>query len=245
MYLKCRHYFSHLNLNFSGQSTCRYSVCSDIFHLFSDKHLRQECSQYKDIRQQINTGDTHPLKQGATSKTIYSSIFSPEHSGISDQLELINKVTQDQRDGKHALSEDIVPLIFMGSAEDNFAFHFIYEDKEEGTSKVVGSFTIKMGYAYNEKQAKIWFRIGYFGTATPSSDGYNQKDNLPHSTYEKICTRDHFIHQASKKKNATESQQKSFIDSEYQKYLEKGTEMEKDTFNTWIDNYQYRETQQE
>ena len=33
----------------------------------------------------------------------------------------------------------------MGLAEDNFAFRFIFEDKEEGTSKVVGSFTSQTG----------------------------------------------------------------------------------------------------
>ena len=125
MYLKLPHYFSHFNSNFSGRFACGYSVCEDIFKLFSDKCIRLETPRYEDIWQQINTGDAHPLKHGATSKNVYASKFTSQHSGISDQLQLIENVTQDQRDGKHTLSEYIVHSIAMGSAEDNFAFHFV------------------------------------------------------------------------------------------------------------------------
>ena len=218
-------------------------MCSDIFNLFSDRRLRLEGPQYEDIRKQIIAGNTHPLKHGATTKNIHSSIFCPEHSGISNQLDLINKLTQDQRDGKHTLSEHIIHSIFMGAAEDNFAFCFVYKHKEEGVSKVLGSFKSKMGDVYNQKEAEIWFRIGYVGTATPSSNGYDKEQDLPHGTYEEICKRDHFVHQASKKRGTTDSEQKSFIDSNYQGYLEKGTELEEDTYKTWRDNHQYRETQ--
>ena len=115
-------------------------------------------------------------------KTFTLPIFVPDHSGISNQLDLINKVTQDHRDGKHALSEHLIHSIFVGLAEDNFAFRFIYVDKEEGVSKVLGSFTSQTGQVYNQKKAEIWFEIGYFGTATPSSNRYDKEEDLPHST---------------------------------------------------------------
>ena len=100
-------------------------MCEDIFKLFSDTRLRIETPRYQDICWQIKQGDSHPLKHRATSKNLYASKFSSKHSGISDQLKLIEEVTQDQRDGKHTLSEYIIHLITMGSAEDNFTFCFI------------------------------------------------------------------------------------------------------------------------
>ena len=209
------------------------------------KCIRLETPRYKDIWRQINIGDSHPLKHGATSKNVYASKFTSKHSGISDQLQLIEKVTQDQRDGKHALSEYVIHSIAMGSAEDNFAFRFVFKDKEEGMSKVVGFFTSQTGDVYNQKQAEIWFGIGFFGTATPSGNGYDKKHDLNHGTYEEICTRDHFMYESSKRKYTTEEQQKSFVDSNYQEFLETSTKMEKQTFDSWTQNHTYRETRQQ
>ena len=193
----------------------------------------------------MNQGDLHPLKHSATSKNPFISIFCSKYSGISDQLKLIEQVTQDQRDGKHPLSKYIIHSITMGSAEDDFAFHFIFKDKEEGTPKVVGSFTSQTGDVYNQKQADIWFRIGFFGTATPSGDGYDKTHDLICGTYEEICTRDHFIFEASKRKNATEQERKSFANSNYQEFRETTTDFEKQTFDTWKQNHTYRETQRQ
>ena len=133
----------------------------------------------------------------------------------------------------------------MGSAKDDFVFHFIFQDKEEGAPKVVGSFTSQMGDIYNQKQADIWFRIGFFGTATPSGYGYDKTHDLIGGTYEEICTRDHFVFEASKRKNTTEQERKSFADSNYQEFLETTTNFEKQTFNTWKQNHTYRETQRQ
>ena len=88
----------------------------------------------------------------------------------------------------------------MGSAEDDFAFRFVFQDKEEGVPKVMGSFTSQMGDVYNQKQADIWFGIGFFGTATPSGDRYDKTHDLICGTYEEIYTRDHFVFEASKRK---------------------------------------------
>ena len=134
-------------------------------------------------------------------------------------MQLIEKVTQNQRDCKHKLSKYIVHSITIGSAEDNFPFCFVFEDKEEGASKVMGSFTSQMGDIYNQKQAEIWFGIGFFGTATPSGNGYDKNHNFTCGTYEEICTRDHFVYESSKRKYATEEQWKSFTDSNYQEFL--------------------------
>ena len=152
-------------------------MCEDIFKLFSDTRLWIETPRYQDIRRQIKQDDSHPLKHGATSKNPYASKFSSKHSGISDQLKLVEEVTQDQRDGKHALSKYIIHSITMGSA-----FHYVFKDKEEGASKIVGSFTSQMGDVYNQKQAEIWFRISFFGTATPSGNWYDTTHDLSHGT---------------------------------------------------------------
>ena len=193
---------SFSTFHFSGQSTCGYSVCADIFAFFSDTRLRIQTPKYQDIWDKINQGDSHPLKHGGTSKNPYASIFCSKYSGISDQVKLIEQVTQDQRDGKHPLSKYIVHSITMGSAEDDFSFRFVFQDKEEGAPKVMGSFTSQTGEIYNQKQADIWFGIGFFGTATPSGDRYDKTDDIIHGTYKEICTRDHFIFEASKRKNS-------------------------------------------
>ena len=62
--------------------------------------------------------------------------------------------------------------------------------------------------------------------------------------YEEICTRDHFVHQASKKRSSTDAEWKTIVDTYYQRYLEKVIKLEEDTYKTWTDNHQYRETQQ-
>ena len=83
----------------------------------------------------------------------------------------------------------------------------------------------------------------FFGTTTPSGDGYDKTHHLIHGTYEEICTRDHFVFKASKRKNTIEQEQKSFADSYYQEFLETTTDFEKQTFDTWKQNHTYRETQ--
>ena len=69
----------------------------------------------------------HPLKHGCTSKNLYAPIFCSKYSGISNQLKLIEQVTQDQRDGKHPLSKYIVHSITMGSQKTTL--HFVSSSK--------------------------------------------------------------------------------------------------------------------
>ena len=127
----------------------------------------------------------------------------------------------------------------MGSAGDNFTFRFVFEDKEEGTSKVVGSFTSQTGDIYNQKQAEIWFRIGFFRTATPSGNGYDKKHDLNCGTYEEICTRDHFVYESSKRKCATEENGNPLSILITKEFLETSTKMEKQTFDSWTQNHTY------
>ena len=194
--------------------------------------------QYEDIKQQINTGDTHPLKHGATSKNIYASSFSPEHSGISDQLKLIDKVTQDQRDGEHALSEYIIHLIFMGSAEDKGP-----GQKKKGLPKSWvlsqtkwGMFTTKIKPRYGSGSVTlVELHQVVMGTTKRMTSSVVPMRRSAQGTTSSIKLQ----------REKTESQWKSFIDSKYQTYLETGTQMEKDTFQTWTDSNTYRETLQQ
>ena len=57
---------------------------------------------------------------------------------------------------------------------------------------------MQMGKTFQQKEGKVIFRLGYFGTLTPSGEGY--LGNKPHGTYEEIRTWEYLVHPASKRK---------------------------------------------